>query len=120
MDSHDDSRAETSGAARRQAFVASFSSRALDEDLDFDALLAEAATHTAEGLGVERAKVLQHRNDADDLLVRASVGWKAGVVGQTTLPTSMASPPGRALRTSAAVPLEHVRVAEGFEWSGLL
>ena len=46
-----------SGATRRQAFVASFGIRALEPDLDLDALLAQAATHAAAGLGVERAKV---------------------------------------------------------------
>jgi PAS domain S-box-containing protein len=120
MDSHDDSRAETSGVARRQALVALFAARALDEGLGLDALLAEAAAHVAEGLGVERAKVLQYRPEADDLLVRAGVGWKEGVVGRATLPSGMASPPGHALRTGRAVALEDVRAAEGFEWSSLL
>ena len=109
-----------SDAARRQAFVTSFGARALTEGFDLDALLAEAAAHAVAGLGVERAKVLQHRPDVDDLLVRAGVGWEPGVVGRATLPTGMASPPGRALRTGRAVALEDVRAAEGFEWSGLL
>ncbi len=47
-----------SGAARRQAFVASFGARALDQGLGLDTLLAEAVAHAAAGLGVERAKVL--------------------------------------------------------------
>ncbi len=120
MEHHDVAPAAESGAARRQALVASFGTRALTEGSDLDALLAEAATHAAAGLGVERAQVLQHRPDADDLLVRAGVGWKPGVVGHATLPTDMASPPGRALRTGAAIALEDVRMDEGFEWSGLL
>ena len=109
---HDDiAPAAESGAARRQAFVTSFGARALTEGFDLDALLAEAAAHAAAGLGVERALVLQHRPEAGDLLVRAGVGWKAGVVGQTTLPTSMASPPGRALRTAAESALREGRIA---------
>jgi PAS domain S-box-containing protein len=121
MDRNDDPpRPAQSGAARRQALVASFGARALEEGLGLDALLAEAASHAAEGLRVKRAKVLQHRPEADDLLVCAGVGWRPGVVGHATLPTGLASPPGRALRTGAAVALEDVRVAEGFEWSGLL
>ena len=59
------------GAARRQALVTSFSARALGGGLDLDALLAEAAAHAAAALRVERAQVLQHRPDTDDLLVRA-------------------------------------------------
>src|SRR6478609_4936802 len=108
--------ATQSGATRRQAFVASFGIRALELDLDLDALLAQATV----GLGVERAKVLQHRPDTEDLLIRAGVGWKPGVVGRATLPTSMASPPGRALQTGVAVVLEDIRTAEDFKWSSLL
>src|SRR5918997_3954420 len=120
MEHHDIAPAAESGAARRQAFVTSFGARALTEGFDLDALLAEAAAHAAAGLGVERAQVLQHRPGADDLLVRAGVGWKEGVVGRATLPSGMASPPGRALRTGEAVSIADVRAAEGFEWSGLL
>jgi PAS domain S-box-containing protein len=120
MEHHDVAPAAESDAARRQAFVTSFGARALAEGFDLDALLAEAAAHAAAGLRVERAKVLQHRPEANDLLVRAGVGWEPGVVGRAALPAGMASPPGRALRTGRAVALEDVRKAEGFEWSGLL
>jgi PAS domain S-box-containing protein len=112
--------AAQSGAIRRQAFVASFGIRALELDHDLDALLAQAAAHAAAGLGVERAQVLQHRPDTEDLLIRAGVGWKPDVVGRVSLPAGMASPPGRAFQTGVAVVLEDVRTAEGFDWSSLL
>src|SRR5918997_334037 len=99
MEHHDVAPAADYGAARLQALLTSFSARALTVGLDLDALLAEAAAHAAAALGVGRAKVLQHRPDTDDLLVRAGVGWQPGVVGRATLPTGMASPPGRALLT---------------------
>ena len=73
MDCHDDQDATTPDAARRQALVVSFGSRALEEGLNLDVLLAEAAAHAAAGLGIKRAKVLQYRSAADDLLVRAGV-----------------------------------------------
>src|ERR687894_3208002 len=120
MEHHDVAPAAEYGAARRQALVTSFGARALGGGLDLDALLAEAAAHAAAALRVERARVLQHRPDTDDLLVRAGVGWKEGVVGRATLPSGMASPPGRALRTGEAVSIADLRAAEGFEWSGLL
>ena len=120
MEHHDVAPAAEYGAARRQALVTSFSARALGGGLDLDALLAEAAAHAAAALRVERAKVLQHRPGADDLLVRAGIGWEPGVVGRATLPTGMASPPGRALLTGGAVAIEDVRMDEGFEWSALL
>ena len=44
-----------SAAARRQALIASFGARALEQGFDLDALLGEAAAHAAAGLGVERA-----------------------------------------------------------------
>src|ERR687889_178601 len=120
MEHHDVAPAAEYGAARRQALVTSFSARALGGGLDLDALLAEAAAHAAAALRVERAKVLQHRPGTDDLLVRAGVGWDPGVVGRAALPAGAASPPGRAFRTGAAVMVEDLRAAEGFEWSGLL
>ncbi len=120
MEHHDVARMAESGAVRRHALVASFGRRALDLGLDLDALLAAAAAHAAAGLGVERAKVLQHRPDAGDLLVRAGVGWLPGVVGRATLPAGAASPPGRAFQTGAAVMVEDISGVEDFEWSDLL
>jgi PAS domain S-box-containing protein len=112
--------AAASDAARRQALVASFGSRALDEGVHLAVLLAEAAEHAAAGLNIERAKVLQYRPEADDLLLCAGIGWAPGVVGNATLSTDMASPPGRALRTGLAVSISDIRDAEGFEYSDLL
>src|SRR5918998_2235006 len=120
MEHHDVAPVAEYGAARRRPLVTSFSARALGVGLDLDALLAEAAAHAAAALRVERAKVLDHRPDTDDLLVRAGVGWQPGVVGHARLPAGMASPPGRALLTGSAVAVEDVRMDENFEWSGLL
>ena len=111
MAHHDIAQAAEAGAARRQALVTSFGARALTEGFDLDALLAEAAAHAAAGLGVERAQVLQHRPEAGDLLVRAGVGWKPGVVGRATLPAGMASPPGRKDLSSIARPLFPRRIS---------
>ena len=66
MEHHDIAPAAESGAVRRQALVTSFGARALGGGLDLDALLAEAAAHAAAALGVERAKVLQHRPEAGE------------------------------------------------------
>src|SRR5688500_16837866 len=120
MNYHDNSPTSISDAAQRQALVASFGSRALDEELDLDALLGEAAVHAAAGLSVERAKVLRYRPASDDLLVCAGVGWASGVVGHATLSADLASPPGRALRTQAGVAIAGIRTAEGFDYSDLL
>jgi PAS domain S-box-containing protein len=120
MDHHDDPDTTAPGTARRLTLVTSLGSRALEEGLDLDALLGEAAAHAAEGLGIEFAQVLQYRPEADDLLVRAGVGWRLGVVGHTTLSADLASPSGRSLRTGESIALEDLRGASGFECSGLL
>jgi PAS domain S-box-containing protein len=120
MDRHEDQDTPPPDAAVRQALVASFGSRALEEGLSLDALLADAAEHAATGLGAARAKVLQYRSETDDLLVRAGRGWAPGVVGQAILSAAMTSPPGRALRTGAPVTLPDIREAEGIERSDLL
>ncbi len=120
MNCHDDSAASAPDAAGRQALVASFGGRALDEGLDLDALLGEAAAHAAAGLGVKRAKVLRYRSASDDLLVCAGIGWVPGVVGHVTLSADLASPPGRALRTNEGVAIPDIRTAEGFNYSDLL
>jgi PAS domain S-box-containing protein len=120
MDRKDGPDATTPDAARRQGLIASFGSRVLEEGLDLDALLEDAAAQAADGLCIKRAKVLQHRPEADDLLVRAGVGWRLGVVGHVTLSTAWVSPPGRSLRTGESVVLEDIRTASGFEYSDLL
>ncbi|WP_084112835.1 GAF domain-containing protein [Belnapia moabensis] len=120
MDRQDDPDVASSDDARRQALVASFGSRALEEGRDLDGLLADAAEHAALGLCVKRAKVLQYRPEAGDLLVRAGVGWAPGVVGRTTLSAGMTSPPGRALKTGETVSVADITRAEGFEYSEVL
>jgi signal transduction histidine kinase len=106
-------------ARRHREIMAAFGCKAL-QSTDLDELLAQAAVHVAEGLGVRRAKVLEYRRESDDLLVRAGVGWKEGVVGQVHLEAGMASPPGRAFRTGEAVFIEDLPNATEFEYSHLL
>ena len=84
-------------AERRQEIIARFGHRAL-QDADLQDLLQEAAGLAAEGMDTKRAKVLEYRPATDDLLVRAGVGWKDGVVGHATLPSDLASPPGYVFR----------------------
>lgn len=87
---------------RQQELAATFGLFAL-RDHGLDAVLAEACRVAAVGLVVKHAKVLEHRLDTDDLLVRAGVGWKPGVVGHATLRAGLDSPAGYALRTGEPV-----------------
>lgn len=76
---------------------------------DLDAVLHRACELVAEGLGAEMAKVLEHRPERGDFLVRAGVGWKPGVVGRETFAGGAAdSPAGYALGQDGPVILRDV------------
>lgn len=87
--------------------VAEFGQYALWET-DLDALLREACSQVAKGLGVPYAKVLEYRPGGDDFLIRAGVGWGAGVVGSVRAPADRGHPPGLAMRTRQPVVTEDI------------
>jgi GAF domain-containing protein len=115
----DDPSAEAARFVRHREIMAEFGRKALQPG-DFDALLQEACERTAEGVGVEHAKILEYRPETDDLLVRAGTGWAENVVGGARLSADMTSPPGRAFRTDQAVFIEDIRATNEFEYSQLL
>jgi PAS domain S-box-containing protein len=69
----------------------------------FDVLLQEAARLAASGLKTEFAKVLTPVPGESRLLVRAGVGWAAGIVGHATIGADFESPAGYALHTGQPV-----------------
>lgn len=83
-------------------------------------LLQRATERVAEGMGVARVKVLEYRAETDDLLICAGVGWHEGVVGQASLPSDMASPPGRSFRTRRSVRIANLPASRAFKRSDLL
>lgn len=70
---------------------------------DLDEILHRATELVAEGLDVRMAKVLELLPGGDELLVRAGVNWKPGVVGNATLGAGADSPAGYALRRDEPV-----------------
>lgn len=82
--------------------VAEFGQYALRET-DLDALLHEACSQVAKGLGVPYAKVLEYRAGEDDFLIRAGVGWRPGVVGSVRAPANRNHAPGLAMLTGQPV-----------------
>jgi signal transduction histidine kinase len=114
-----DPSAEAARFVRHREIMAEFGSKALQLG-DFDALFQEACERTAEGIGVEHAKILEYRLETDDLLVCAGIGWAENVVGHARLSAGMASPPGRAFRTGQPVFIEDIRETSEFEYSELL
>jgi PAS domain S-box-containing protein len=69
---------------RQQEVVADLGQRALEEN-DIDALLADATELVADTLDNDYCKVLELNSDAEELLLRAGVGWDEGLVGSATV-----------------------------------
>lgn len=68
---------------------------------DVQGLLDEACRLVAEGVGVQRAKVLERRASGA-LFVRAGIGWPPGFVGAVELPWGSESQAAFALPTAAS------------------
>jgi two-component sensor histidine kinase len=104
---------------RQQELLAQLGVIAL-QGATFDELLAETARLTAIGLDVEFCKILEHVPSNNRLLVRAGVGWDAGVVGVASVGADLESPAGFALRTGKPVISNHLENEERFRTSELL
>ena len=98
----------------QQAALAEFGTRALRSD-DLDGLLQEACEKVADCMHLHFSKVLQLQPGSDDLLMRAGVGWRPGVVGATVVPGGTGSSPGLALKTGEPVISEDLTREERFD-----
>jgi hypothetical protein len=83
---------------RQQEILAELGVLAL-KGVPFSELIDHTAILTAEGLQAEFSKVLEFLPAQNRLLVRAGVGWDAGVVGAATVGADLESPAGFALQT---------------------
>lgn len=98
--------AELKNRAFQQAVVAKFGQRVL-AGIPLHILLDEAAELVAETLGVEYCQILELLpNIEDTLLLRAGVGWRAGLVGNLTLSADAKSQMGYTLLSSEPVIVE--------------
>jgi two-component sensor histidine kinase len=104
---------------RQQEILAELGVLAL-QGTEFHALIERTAGLTAEGLQCEFCKVLEYIPGDNRLLVRAGVGWDAGVVGKATVGADLASPAGFALRTGKPVISNHLENKERFRTPELL
>ena len=86
----------------------------------FDQLLKDTARLAAEGLNAEFCKVLEFIPADNQLLVRAGVGWDAGVIGRATVGADLASPAGFALRTGKPVISNHLENEQRFRTPEML
>jgi hypothetical protein len=87
---------ELATRAQQQAAIAELSQRALTAD-NLCLLLNEAVAAIAETLGVEICSALELLPGGDAFLVKAGVGWPAGVVGSLKIPAGASSPAGYTL-----------------------
>src|SRR5215210_6508307 len=67
--------------ARQQVVVAELGLKALAND-DLRSLMDEAVVRVARTLGVEHTKIVEVLPDGEELLLRAGVGWRGGLLGR--------------------------------------
>jgi two-component sensor histidine kinase len=85
-----------------------------------DRLMHHVSAQVSRVTHIERTKIMRHRPDKGDLLVAAGVGWKPGVVGNTTLAIDHRSPAGRAFQTGAPVAIDNLNDAQEFRFPAIL
>ena len=117
----DRKRAEENLAAitRQQAAVAELGLHALSGD-DLRGLMEEAADCVTRTLGVEYCKIAELLPGGEELLLRAGVGWREGLVGNATERTGLDSQSGYTLVRSEPVILEDLEAETRFDPPALL
>jgi two-component sensor histidine kinase len=110
---------EVAKLRRQRAVLAAFGTRALGID-DIDALLQEACKLVSDACSVELVKVLERLSGGQQMLLRAGVNWRPGVVGHATLAAHSGSPAGYALDSDSPVISSDVDRENRFEIPDLL
>ncbi len=111
--------AELATRARQQAAIADFGHRAL-RGTGLPALLDEAVVLVARTLNVEYSKVQELLPDRKALILRAGVGWKAGLVGQAIVDAGPESQSGYTLVSERPVIVRNFAEERRFVPSPLL
>jgi len=99
---------------RQQSTLAKFGELALSSD-NLDEILNEACRVVGDTLGTHLAKVVEFREQGT-LFVRAGVGWKPGVVGETTMRLTDDLSESEALRTGQPVISPDTRTETRFKY----
>jgi PAS domain S-box-containing protein len=103
----------------QQAGVAQLGQQAL-ANLELKLLMDKAAQLAATGLGVEYSKILELSPNQSSFLLRSGVGWRDGMVGQTTIAVGTDSQAGYALQSEKPVVVEDLNQEVRFSRSPLL
>lgn len=104
---------------RQQSAVAELGNLALSGVVE-DKLFETAASAVAQTLEVEASGILELLPGGDALLLRAGVGWKAGLVGRATLGSGLESHAGYALERNEPVIISDLRTETRFRPPPLL
>ena len=117
----DRKRAEQATAqwAERQRALADLGQAALAEP-DLQQLLTWTAEVASQTLDTELFNVLELLPDGKDLLLRAGVGWREGVVGQATVKAGLDTQAGYTLLSKTPVVVDDMRAERRFSGSALL
>jgi PAS domain S-box-containing protein len=105
--------------ASQQAVVARLGARALVED-DLQKLLDETVATVAEMLEVDYVKILELLPGDIELLLRAGIGWNAGLVGTALVSTGHESQAGFSLSANTPIVVEELSADTRFNGSSLL
>ena len=105
--------------ARQQEVLARLGERALTES-DLQKFFNEVVSTIGEILDVEMVKILELMPGDAELLLRAGIGWKAGLVGAAAVSTARDSQAGYALASGRAVVLENLKTETRFKGEPLL
>ncbi len=104
---------------RQQAAVAELGLQALEEN-DLHAVMDEAVGLLCRALSTDYCKVLELLPGGEELLLKAGVGWKEGLVGNATVGTSLDSQAGYTLLSGEPVIVEDLRAECRFNGPPLL
>src|SRR5215208_2059447 len=106
---------------RQQAVVAELGLRTLEHNDNLQALMDEAVALVASTLEAEYSKIVELLPGGEELLLRAGVGWREGLVGEAKETAGLGSQTGyTALVANEAVIVEDLSTEERFEPPPLL
>lgn len=105
--------------ARQQATVARLGERALVES-DLETLLNETVHAIADTLSLELVEILELLPSYTEVVLRAGVGWREGVIGSVHWPSEPGSKAGYTLASTAPVIIEDAGTEKRFAVSDVL
>lgn len=103
----------------QQAALSNFGMEALKSS-GVPELLDYAAKTAATGMRAGLSKILEYRKAEGDLLIRAGIGWRSGVVGRVSFGADLESPAGYAFHTGSPVISNHLEGEDQFRTPALM